>query len=72
MEVLWPGSEPSRAGANLRVVVHALRRGLEPDLGKGMKSSFVVSDEGFVYLEPSARVWVDAEEFDRKARLGPS
>lgn len=70
MEVLWPGSEPSRAGANLRVVVHALRRGLEPDLGKGMKSSFVVSDDGLVYLEPSARVWVDAEEFDRKARLG--
>ncbi len=70
MEVLWPGSEPSRAGPNLRVVVHALRRGLEPDLGKGMKSSFVVSDDGLVYLEPSARVWVDAEELDRKARLG--
>ena len=35
-----------------------------------MKSSFVVSDDGLVYLEPSARVWVDAEEFDRKARLG--
>ncbi len=68
IELLWPEAEPQRAGANLRVVLHALRRGLEPDLERGEKSSFVISQGDQVYLDPSTRVWVDAEEFVQRSR----
>ena len=68
MELLWPEVDPVRARGNLRVVLHALRRGLEPDLRSEEASSFVVSQGDLVYLEPSSHIWVDAEELVRRAR----
>ncbi|MCH8206703.1 MAG: winged helix-turn-helix domain-containing protein [Chloroflexi bacterium] len=72
MEVLWPEADPDRASANLRVVLHALRRGLEPGLGRGEASSFVVSQGDLVYLEPSDIVWTDSEEFVQRSRRAAS
>ncbi len=68
MELLWPEADPMLASGNLRVVLHALRRGLEPKHGKGPPSSFVLSEGDLIYLDPSDRVWVDTEEFARGAR----
>ena len=68
MELLWPEADPVRAGANLRVVLHSLRRGLEPDLSKGEASSFVFTRGDLVYLAPSGVIWVDGEEFVQRAR----
>lgn len=68
MELLWPEADPSRAAANLRVVLHALRRTLEPDLEKGDVSSFVINQRDLVYLDPSKQVWADAEEFIQQSR----
>ncbi len=63
MEFLWPGSDPRRSSGNLRVVLHALRRSLEPELEAGRVSSFILSQGDLVHLDPSDRVWVDAEQF---------
>ncbi len=67
VEALWPEADPVKAGANLRVVLHSLRRTLQPDLAAGQISSFVKGRGDLVYLEPGASVWVDAEEFTEAA-----
>ena len=68
MEILWPGANPAQARGNLRVVLHALRRSLEPGLENGRASSFAISRGDLVYLDPSSQVWIDSEEFSRMAR----
>ena len=68
VEYLWPGADPSLARKNLRVVLHHLRRALDPALMNGRTSSFILAQEDLVYLDPSERCWVDVEEFDRLAR----
>lgn len=68
-EVLWPGVDDAKAYANLRVILHSLRRTLEPSLKKGQVSSFITTRGDSVYLEPSVGVWVDADEFIHRARL---
>lgn len=68
MEVLWPGADPAQARGNLRVVLHALRRGLEPHLRQGQTASFAISRGDLVYLDPWAQVWIDSEQLSRMAR----
>ncbi|MBI2964771.1 MAG: winged helix-turn-helix domain-containing protein, partial [Chloroflexi bacterium] len=68
IEVLWPEADPVRAAANLRVVLHALRRGLTVAASRD-GSQLLVSAGDMVYLDPSRRMWVDAEEFVALARL---
>lgn len=65
MELLWPEADPARASGNLRVVLHALRRGLEGHTGRGR---VILSEGDLIYLDPSSRVWVDAEDFVQRAR----
>ncbi|MBI4307554.1 MAG: winged helix-turn-helix domain-containing protein [Chloroflexi bacterium] len=63
IEVLWPESDPARAGNNLRVVLHDLRRALEAIIGP-QRSQAVLRNEGdMVFLDPSDSLWVDVEEF---------
>lgn len=72
MELLWPGADPVRSGRNLRVVLHSLRRALEPDLKRGEASSFVVTRGDLVHLSSSSSVWIDVEEFVDRARRAVS
>lgn len=67
MEFLWPEADPRRARENLRVVLHTLRRGLEPDQGGSEISSFVAGRGEMLYLDSSHRTWVDTEEFAKRA-----
>ncbi len=67
-QVMWPDVDSARANANLRVTLHALRRGLEPSLKRGQASSFIAARGDLLYLEPSVTVWVDADEFSHRAR----
>lgn len=66
LDMLWPSADPTRAPANLRVVLHDLRRGLEPDLQKGEPSSYIVSRDNLIGLTSSLTVWTDADEFVRR------
>lgn len=68
VETLWPNA--SSAGASgLRFFVHALRDALEPDREARRPSSFVHAVRGGYALDP-ARVWIDADEFERDIDAG--
>ena len=61
-----------RSSRNLRVVLHSLRRALEPDLKRGGASSFIVTKGDLVHLSSSSLVWIDVEEFVDRARRAVS
>jgi DNA-binding SARP family transcriptional activator len=67
-EALWLGSGRGSA-ANVRYVVHNLRRHLEPDLGHRAQSAFVVAREGGYTLD-ARHVWIDASELERNVQAG--
>jgi DNA-binding SARP family transcriptional activator len=67
MEFLWPEADPRRARENLRVVLHTLRRGLEPEQERSEVSSFIVGRGEMLCLDSSPRIWVDTEEFTQRA-----
>jgi DNA-binding SARP family transcriptional activator len=68
VEYLWPDADPTLGSNNLRVVLHDLRRAIEPSLRKGQPSTFILTQGDLLYLDPSERCWVDVEEFDRLSR----
>jgi DNA-binding SARP family transcriptional activator len=67
MELLWPEAEPGLSSNHLRVVLHDLRRALEPDLRRGQPSAFIASRGDLVYVDPASCWWVDVEELERLA-----
>ncbi|MFB9572730.1 ATP-binding protein [Streptomyces yanii] len=67
MDLLWPDTPPDAAVRNLRVVLHAARHALEPDLAPRTPSSFLLGDGELLLLAPG-RVWVDADEAEASAR----
>jgi DNA-binding SARP family transcriptional activator len=69
-EAIWPRSGP-RAATSVRHFVHALRERLEPGRPKRGERSFVVCRSG-AYALDRERVWIDADEFERRAAAGMS
>ncbi len=72
LEALWPGAEPESAHAAFHAALHALRKALEPDLAEARDSTYILGRKDQYYLNPRVACWVDAEEFERLARLGRS
>jgi DNA-binding SARP family transcriptional activator len=70
LEALWPGSAPESAHAAFHAALHALRKVLEPDLTEARGSAYILGRKDQYGLNPRAECWVDAEEFERLARLG--
>lgn len=64
-EILWPEADPALAASNLRVVLHDLRRGLGAALSSDQDESLLARTGSGIALDPSARCWVDVEEFER-------
>ena len=66
MDALWPEIGTARASNNLRQVLHAARRALEP--GRAAKSRYLgLREHHRLVLCPDERVWVDAEAFEEAA-----
>jgi DNA-binding SARP family transcriptional activator len=63
MELLWPDSEKRAASNNLRRVLHAARKVLDPTIG----SRYLASEDGSLVLCPRGKVWVDVEAFEEAA-----
>ena len=63
MNRLWPGSGRKAASNNLRRVLHAARKVLDPDLG----SRYLVSEDESLVLCPKSDLWVDVEAFEASA-----
>lgn len=66
VEALWPGVAPKAAERNLRVMVSLLRRVLEPDLGRGSESRYVLQKRPGYTFDCRADCWVDAWEFEER------
>lgn len=65
LEALWPGKDPSRAGASLHQATSALRRALEPDLPEKSPSRYLKTQQGRMSLQLPPGSTVDFEEFQR-------
>ncbi len=63
MDALWPDLARRAASNNLRQVLHAARRVLDPVVG----SRYVTSENGSLILGQEGFVWVDAEAFGEAA-----
>ncbi|MFW6195128.1 MAG: BTAD domain-containing putative transcriptional regulator [Chloroflexota bacterium] len=61
-ELLWPEADPERSSTSLRVTLHGLRHGLEPELRPGEASSFIGSDGARIWLVTDL-IETDAETF---------
>lgn len=67
---LWPNGGPPRARDSLRVLVHDLRRALEPTLSRGNASRFVVRQSGGYLIPDAAPISCDVDEFDQTVAAG--
>lgn len=63
MEFLWPNEDPRKSANRLHVVLNFLRKALEPNLAKGITSSYILSNAGAYKLNMGNQGWVDIEEF---------
>lgn len=70
-EALWPGASPGLAAGRLHVVVHALRRVLEPG-GPARRASFVRSTHDAYRLEAGGSFWLDVSAFEAAVARGRS
>ena len=68
MEFLWPNEDPQKSTNRLHVVLNFLRRVLEPNLSKGIASSYILSNAGAYKLTMGDPGWVDIEEFSRELK----
>jgi DNA-binding SARP family transcriptional activator len=70
-EALWPGASQPWSNASVRHQIHMLREKLEPERDSNAPSQFIITRRGGYMLDPD-RVWIDADEFEDKARTGLS
>src|SRR5829696_3037142 len=55
------------AGNNLHKAVHMARRALEPALKSAADSHFIITQNQQVLLRAPGKLWVDVDEFERRA-----
>jgi ATP/maltotriose-dependent transcriptional regulator MalT/DNA-binding SARP family transcriptional activator len=67
-EDLWPEADPTAAARNFKVTLHRLRKVLQPDLGRGVRSTYVHLHDGRVSLD-KAHCRVDVPRFLAVAKL---
>ncbi|MCB9444775.1 MAG: PAS domain S-box protein, partial [Ardenticatenaceae bacterium] len=72
IEVLWPDLDYEAGLRNLNTTVYNLRRSLEPNLGRGSDSIYVIYEGGNYRLDNSQSHWLDVQAFEqgiRRARV---
>jgi predicted ATPase/DNA-binding SARP family transcriptional activator len=69
VEALWPDTSPEAAERSLRVTVSLLRRTLEPDLGRGSDSRYILRRRPGYTFDRDVGCEVDAWQFeDRRVK----
>ena len=72
MDLLWVEQSPETAVNNLNKAIYKARRTLEPDLAKGSKSRFIITQKNQIILESPGMISVDLDEFERLANYSLS
>jgi DNA-binding SARP family transcriptional activator len=70
MSWLWPESDPKRARWSLNSAIYAMRKLLRSELSPQTSSDYVLFDKGYYRLDPTVRVWADADEFEARYERG--
>jgi len=66
MELLWPEEDFDKASNRLRVVMTSLRKVLEPNLERGIASSYILTRKDSYKLDLGMNGWTDLDEFKRE------
>lgn len=66
-QAFWPDASRERALNGLQVLVHDLRRMLEPDLADGRRSRFILRRSESYLIAPDAPIEIDMQSFLRSA-----
>lgn len=70
MELLWPDKNPKASTKRFHVILTILRRTLEPDILRGVPSSYLVRDEDKYRLSFGENGWADFEKFSKQVEKG--
>ena len=68
IERLWPELDAEQGLNNFHKTLHAARRALEPDLKPGAVSAYLVTQDQKVALRAPGELFIDADEFEKRAR----
>ena len=63
MELLWPDEDPQKSGQRFHVAMAALRKTLEPDIQKGIRSSYIRRSGQSYRIDIGEKGQVDVETF---------
>lgn len=69
MYMLWPDLDVETAAARLDRAVHNLRQIFEPGRSRSTASTLLVSDHTSLVMAEQARLWIDADAFERLLTL---
>ena len=69
IDLLWTEQDSEVAFNNLNKAIYMARRALEPSLGKGSNSQFILTQKQHVSLSSPGALFIDAEEFERQGAL---
>ena len=69
MELIWPDENPEKTRKRFHVALAALRKTLEPELPRGVQSSYILSSGDAYLLNVGEDGWVDTEHFNRELEL---
>lgn len=69
IELLWPDQDSGKTANRLRVTLSSLRKTLEPELVKGMNSSYLLSDADGYKLNLGEHGSCDVDEFTNEIAL---
>ncbi|MCC7104008.1 MAG: GAF domain-containing protein [Chloroflexi bacterium] len=70
VELLWPDGSPRVAGDLLNVVVHYLRRGLEPAARANQPSAYIRTNGDYYAFDTTSQHRLDTQDFMELSRLG--
>jgi LuxR family transcriptional regulator, maltose regulon positive regulatory protein len=70
IEKLFPETDEKTANARFYRVLYVARRAFEPGRASYASSNFLVGDGQKIKLTAAGGLWVDADEFEQKAREG--
>lgn len=70
METLWPEHSPKKAGNNLKVAIHSLKKALNHLLDQKGNFPCILFLQDSYLINPEIDLWLDVEEFEHHWAMG--
>ena len=69
IELLWPEGNPTKTVSRLHAVLPSLRKTLEPEISRGIPSTYLLREGDSYKLHLGDGGWVDVDEFRKELNL---